>query len=135
MSKTYNEKKHWFTAADVLITIIVLALVAGAVVLFLFPDNTESSAETVQASIQLLLPEKPIGIVKGDKLFYNDAEIGKVSRIDDSRVTVQVSIQTDDGVYLLGGEPVRINGDFVLETRLRRVTGVIESIIQEGGAA
>ena len=54
---------------------------------------------------------------------------------DDSRVTVQVSIQTDDGVYLLGGEPVRINGDFVLETRLRRVTGVIESIIQEGGAA
>lgn len=137
MNKTYNkDKKHWFTAADVLITVIVLALAAGAVVLFLFPNDKASTADEVQVAMVIHLPETTVGIANGDKLFYDDTEIGTVNKIDKSanNVIVHVTLQKDGGVYLLDGEPVRINGAFVLETRLRRVSGVVESLNERGAA-
>ena len=136
MNKTYKDKKHWFTAADVLITVIVFALAAGAVVLFLFPNDTSSSAESVEVAMVVHLSETTMGISNGDKLFNNDVEIGSVNKIDKSanNVIVYVMLQKDGGEYFLDGDAVRINGGFVLETRLRRVTGVVESINERGAA-
>ena len=140
MNKTDKSKKKRFTAADVLITLVVIALVVGSGLLFLFPREEETTSVPVQLSMVVHLPETPIGIAVDDRLFYEDPEgeepgavqIGTVQKIDKSanNVIVYVDLEKDDGVYLLGGSPVRINGSFVLETRLCRVTGTVESMYE-----
>ncbi len=134
MSRTNKGGKRWFTAADVLITVIVIALAAGSAVLFLFPDQEEITAVPVETTMVIHLHETPVGFSVGDKLFNGDNEIGTVSKIDKSanNLIIHATLDKDGGVYMLNGKPVRVNGSFVLETRLRRAEGVIESIGERG---
>ncbi len=133
MMNTKDNGKRWFTAADVLITLLVLALTAGTLVLFLFPHEEESTAVTVEATMVIHLQETPVGITAGDKLFNGDAEIGTVSKVDkrSNNVIIKVSLSKDNGAYTLGGESVRVYGSFDLETKLRSASGVIESIVEK----
>lgn len=134
MSRTNRTGKRWFTAADVLITVIVIALAAGSVALFVLANREQSTAQPVEVSMLLHLDEAPEGFSKGDKVFYGTELIGVIDRVDKSanNVGVTVTLDKDEGEYLLDGNCVRINGSFVLETRLRRATGVIESMDERG---
>lgn len=136
MSGTDKDARRRFTAADILITVVVIALAAGSVLMFLLPDREESTAVPVATTMVVHLSEEPAGISAGDKLFDGDTEIGRVSKIDKSanNVIISVTLEKDDGVYLLGGRPVRVNGGFVLETRLRRADGIVESLNETGAA-
>lgn len=135
MSRTNGNGKRWFTAADVLITVIVLALAAGSVALFVLAGQEGSTAEPVEVSMLIHLADVPEGFSKGDKVFCGTELIGTIDRVDKSanNVSITVTLDKDEGEYLLAGNSVRINGSFVLETRLRRATGVIESMDERGG--
>lgn len=136
MNRADKGGKHWFTAADVLITVIVIALAVGAAVLFLFPNEEETTALPVETVMLIHLPETPVGFAEDDKIFNEGTEIGTISKIEkrDNNVIIYALLFKDDGVYMLGGKPLRVNGSFVLETKLCRATGVIESIDERGDA-
>lgn len=134
MSSTNRTGKRWFTAADVLITVIVLALAAGSVALFVLANREQSTAQPVEVSMLVHLDEAPEGFSKGDKVFCGTELIGVIDRVDKSanNVGLTVTLDKDGGEYLLDGNCLRINGGFVLETRLRRATGIIESMDERG---
>lgn len=134
MSRTNRTGKRWFTAADVLITVIVIALAAGSVALFVLANREQSTAQPVEVSMLVHLDEAPEGFSKGDKVFCDTELIGVIDRVDKSanNVGVTVTLDKDGGEYLLDGKRLRINGGFVLETRLRRATGIIESMDERG---
>lgn len=134
MSRSDNGGRRRFTAADALIAVIVVALAVGSVLLFLLPDREESTAVPVKTSILVHFGDLPSSLAVGDKLFYGETEIGVINKLDKSanNAVIEVTVDRDDGVYLLGTSPLRVNGSFVLETRLCRAEGVIESIDETG---
>lgn len=125
-----KKEKHWFTAADALIVVIVLGLLIGSAILFLFPTKEETEAKTVQAAIVVHLEGEIIGIKANDKLFVGETEIGSVQKVDTAanNVVAVIQVEKEDGVYYLDGNPVRVNGAFTLETRLCHATGVVSDI-------
>jgi len=125
-----KKEKHWFTAADALIVVLVAALIIGSAVTFLFPKQEENVIKKVKAAIVVHLDEEISGIKAEDKLFYGETEIGSVQKIDKAanNVVAVIEVEKDDGVYYLGGEPIRVNGAFTLETRLCRAVGLVSDI-------
>lgn len=130
MNNTIRKEKHWFTAADALIVVIVLGLLIGSVVLFLFPEKETSTAVPVEASVIVYVSGDMNGIKAGDPLFYGETEIGAVQKVDKAanNVIVIIDMEKENGVYLFDGKPVRINGGFTLETRLCKLSGIVSDI-------
>ncbi|MBQ3081087.1 MAG: hypothetical protein IJC49_01385 [Clostridia bacterium] len=130
MSIREKSEKHWFTAADALIVVIVMSLLIGSVVLFLFPKEEKTTAVPVEASMIVHFDTDINGIKAGDSLFSGETAIGSVQKVDKAanNVVVIVNMEKDGGVYLFEGKPVRINGVFTLETRLCKLVGVVSGI-------
>lgn len=130
MSIKMKKEKHWFTAADALIVVIVMGLLIGSVVLFLFPKEEKSTAKPVEASVIVHTDSDINGVNAGDKLFLGETEIGAVQKVDKAanNVVAIINMEKDGGVYLFDGRPVRINGSFTLETRLCKLVGVVSGI-------
>ncbi len=134
MSVFVKKRKHWFTVADALILIVVVALLVGSAVIFLFPREEKSTAVPVQASLMVYVEncteEELARINENEKLFLGEETIGTVQLVDNSAnyVVVLVDMEKDEGVYYLDGKPVRVNGVFTLETRLCKFDGVVKSI-------
>lgn len=130
MSVFDNKRKHWFTVADALILVVVVALLVGSAVIFLFPREEKTTAVPVQASIIVYTEEGVDRISEEEKLFLGEEAIGTVQLVDKSAnyVVILVDAEKDEGVYYLGGNPIRINGTFTLETRLCKLNGVVKSI-------
>lgn len=121
---------HWFTAADALIVVIVLGLLITSAVMFLLSTEEEQTAKSVKATIAVYVEEELKGISENDTLFYGETEIGEVQKIDklSNYVIASIEVEKDDGVYVLDGTPIRINGSFTLETRLCRYNGTVIDI-------
>lgn len=130
MNDRIKKEKHWFTAADALIVVIVMALLIGSVVLFLFPKKEASTSVPVEASVIVHFSGTINGISAGDPLFHGETEIGAVQKVDKTanNVIVIINMEKDNGVYMFDGKPVRINGSFTLETRLCKLTGSVSDI-------
>ena len=97
-------KKHKFTWIDGLVTVIILALLAGTAVKFLVNDPTSTTVQSVPFQYQIQINDVRSYTVDslqvGDTLYNNDgkASVGVISRI---LVANSLSTYTaDDGTIL-----------------------------------
>ncbi len=138
MSFTDNKRSRWFTVADALIIVIALLLLVGAALLFLMPNLKDNEINTVTATLQISFDEtqtENISNLEGNvPLFYGDKEIGIIVRKtpDNRTVYAELKLIYENGVFYLEEEPLRINGEFVMETKTQSLTGRIVDIQKEG---
>lgn len=138
MSFTENKRSRWFTVADALIIVIALLFIVGAAFLFLMPTLNRADQNRVIATLQISFENedqaKVVNLETNSSLFCNGEEIGTIVRKtpDNHTVYAEVELLYEDGVYYYNGNAVRINGEFVLETRLDILTGRVVDIQTEG---
>ena len=138
MSFTDNTRSRWFTVADALIIVIALLLLVGAALLFLMPNMKDNENNTVTATVQISFDETQtdnISLLEGNlPLFANGKEIGIIARKtpDNRTVYAEIELVYEKGVYYVDGTPLRINGEFVMETKTQSLTGRIVDIQKEG---
>ncbi len=138
MSFTDNKRSRWFTVADALIMVVALLLLVGAAFLFLMPNLKDNEINTVTATLQISFDEEQMETVSGLEgnlpLFAGGKEIGFIARKtpDNRTVYAEVKLVYENGVYYIEGEPLRINGEFVMETKTQSLTGRIADIKKEG---
>lgn len=138
MNFTDNKRSRWFTVADALIIVIALLLIVGAALLFLMPTLNKGDAETTKVSLQISFSsEQQSGVATIEdniQIYNNGKEVGTVVRKtpDNRTVYAELNLAFNDGVYYLNGNPLRINGEFVLETKTQSLTGRIVDIRKEG---
>lgn len=134
MEKAYKNKSSWFTLADAIIVLTVIGLIVAAVVLFLFPADTEDQVETQTVTLDLTMEkdcEEILELIKpGDKIYNGEVEIGKVQyvKINERYVLAEISLEKDEGIYKYNGAPLLINSKFVLETRLCSLDATVSGI-------
>ncbi|MBQ3195545.1 MAG: hypothetical protein IJB65_03665 [Clostridia bacterium] len=138
MNFTENKRSRWFTVADALIIVVALLLLVGAALLFLMPNLEKNETNKVKVTLQINFEQEYQGKIASlnDNIpvFSGDEEIGTMVRRTPDNLTVyaDMSLVYEDGIYYYNGAPLRINGSFVLETKLDKICGRIVDIQKEG---
>lgn len=135
-----GQTQHWFNVADILIVIIALAMLTGAAILFLFPDSDMvKEYVSVNATLLVSVEEAHTGALESlndkDRIYTNNADTGFVVTKDmgNGTVLLDVNMQFSDGVYYLGGSPLRVNGSITVETKLIKLEGTVMQIMNKEG--
>lgn len=138
MNFTENKRSRWFTVADALIIVVALLLLVGAALLFLMPNLEKNETNKVKVTLQINFEQEYQGKIASlnDNIpvFSGDEEIGTMVRRTPDNLTVyaDMSLVYEDGIYYYNDAPLRINGSFVLETKLDKMCGRIVDIQKEG---
>ena len=125
-----KKNSRWFTVVDALIILIVLGFIIGAAVLFTMPRGEETGDESVRVSLQLQINGPLSGLRTGDKAFFDGVEIGSLSIVDEGGGMVVLDARVEKGAsgYSAGDTLIRINGAFILETKLCYVPATVIAI-------
>lgn len=140
MTNSKRPAQRWFNIADVLIVIIALAMLAGAAVLFLFPDS-DMVKEYTPVNVTLLISvddsqaDTLAELEDKDRIYCDGTDMGFVITKDlgNGTVLLDVNIQYSDGVYYIGEAPLRVNGSVTVETKLVRLEGTVIQILNKEG--
>lgn len=139
MSTVKSEKRsHWFTFGDALIVLVVLALLAVAVVTFLFPASEENETATEELTLLVNISDGKAYTEEqlvNQQVFRGDKAVGTITFFDANNgdVAIDLTLETENGAYTLNGEPVRKNGAFLVETKLFSIEGKVLDISKQGG--
>ncbi len=129
-----KQKNHWFNLADGIIITVSIGLILWAVLAYLAPTDKDVEAETVEASLGIIFPEDETltYVAKGDPVFCGETKVGVIKEVETglgNSVSLSITLEKTETGVALDGKPLYENGDFTLETKLRRIEGTVFQIL------